>query len=187
MPTGSYGVVAQDTRFDPATDHRRRHGVNVGYTGNLKDGDEVRYDNGGGTSVNPLVDGNLYYVKVIDGQHVKLYADHALSGSPISLSGGSGENQRLVPTNQAGVTKDTSNRFNPHSADVDYGTSTIHLPYALDFVEQRPGRLQRRRRHAHRRPRRRRRVLRRERRRGLHELPRALDEEAGGRRDEGHR
>ena len=132
VPTGSYGVVAQDTRFNPATDIGV-NGVNVGYTGNLKDGDEVRYDNGGGTSVSPLVDGNLYYVKVIDGQHVKLYADHALSGSPISLSGGSGENQRLVPTNQAGVTKDTSNRFNPHSADVDYGTSTIHLPYAIDF------------------------------------------------------
>ena len=132
VPTGSYGVAREDTRFNPATDIGV-NGVNVGYTGNLKDGDEVRYDNGGGTSVNPLVDGNLYYVKVIDGQHVKLYADHALSGSPISLSGGSGENQRLVPTNQAGVTKDTSNRFDPHSADVDYGTSTIYLPYAIDF------------------------------------------------------
>src|SRR5262249_198149 len=61
----------------------------------------------------------------------QLYTNPDLTGSPISISGGSGENHRLVPTDQAGVAKDTSNRFDP-ATDVDYGTSRINLPYSIN-------------------------------------------------------
>ena len=131
VPTGTYTVTSEDTRFDPQHAITGGNTINIGYTGNLKNGDEVRYDNGGGTSVTGLTDGALYYVKVLgDGQSVQLFGDPSLSGSPIGLSGGIGENHRLVPTNQAGVTKDTSNRFNPLTGnDVDYTSNEITLPY----------------------------------------------------------
>src|SRR4029077_1915820 len=35
----------------------------------------------------------------------------------------------LVATDKAGVRRDQSGRFNPHSSDVNYGTYTITLPY----------------------------------------------------------
>src|SRR5207253_1865296 len=115
VPTGTYSVESKDTRFNPATDISGDQ-INVHYTGNLKDGTEVRYDNGGGTDVGPLQDGKLYYVQVVDGQHIKLYRNYdsntkTLSTPITSYSGGSGENQRLFPTDQAAPTKDTSPRF----------------------------------------------------------------------------
>jgi hypothetical protein len=66
-----------------------------------------------------------------DGQRLKLKDKdgNAISG----LGGGSGENHRLFPTSQAAPTKDASPRFNPRpvgmGGDVDYGSSTINLPY----------------------------------------------------------
>ena len=129
VATGSYTVATEDTRFDPATDISGGDTIDIHYTGNLHDGDEVRYDAGGGTPVTGLTDGALYYVDVLgDGKSVKLYSDHALSTAVTGLSGGSGENHRLFPTNQAAPTKDASPRFNP-AADVNYGTDTFNLPY----------------------------------------------------------
>src|SRR5206468_6829018 len=78
--TGTYDVTAKDTRFDPATAITGGNTIDIGYTGNLHDGDEVRYDAGGGADVFPLVDGHLYYVKVLgDGKSVKVYTDDALT------------------------------------------------------------------------------------------------------------
>src|SRR5581483_2465882 len=139
VPTGTYTLEAKDTRFNPAADISGGDTVDVHYTGNLQNGDEVRYDAGGGTPVTGLTDGGLYYVKVLDGQHVQLYASPSLSGSPISLSGGSGENHRLFPTNEAAPTQDASPRFNPADlgagGDVDYSTSTFHLPYDPNIAD----------------------------------------------------
>ena len=131
--TGSYTVASKDTRFDPAFDVSGGDTINFHYTGNLKVGDEVRYDAGGGTPVTGLTDGSVYYVRTLlgDGESLKLKDK---DGNPISgLSGGSGENHRLFPTSQAAPTKDASPRFNPRpvglGGDVDYGTNTINLPY----------------------------------------------------------
>src|SRR5262249_21593296 len=70
---------------------------------------------------NALVGGGLYYTKTVGPHQYQLYAAPNLT-IPVSISGGSGENHRLVPTDQAGVSRDASNRFDPHSGDVNYGT-----------------------------------------------------------------
>src|SRR5207253_10525463 len=77
-----------------------------------------------------VVGGGLYYMKNTGASQYAVYDNPSLSGSPIAISGGSGENHRLVPTDQAGVSKDSSNRFDP-GTDVDYGANTITLPYDL--------------------------------------------------------
>ena len=101
-----------DTRFNPATDIGGNT-INLGYTGTSRTARRSATTTAAAPASAPLVDGEPLLREGLDGQHVKLYADHALSGSPISLSGGSGENQRLVPTNQAGVRKDTSQPVQP--------------------------------------------------------------------------
>ena len=53
-----------------------------------------------------------------------------LDGTPTTLGPGAGKNHRLVPTDQAGVRKDESPRFEAHSSDVDYTSNTFNLPYA---------------------------------------------------------
>src|SRR5699024_4345832 len=73
------------------------------------------------------VGGGLYWVKKISPGVYQVYGNPNLTGSAISLSGGSGENHRLVPTDQAGVRQDTSPRFSP--AD-DVTGNTINLPYS---------------------------------------------------------
>src|SRR4029079_17908413 len=78
------------------------------------------------------VGGGLYYMKHVGSptsKQYQVYGDPGLT-SLVSISGGSGENHRLVPTDQAGVAKDASNRFDP-GADVNYGTDKITLPYNL--------------------------------------------------------
>src|SRR5205823_11289732 len=87
---------------------------------------EVLYDHGGGPSVGGLSDGHTYYVRVTGAQAVELKDK---DGNPITLaSGGSGENHRLIPTNQAGVRDDESPRFDPA---LDRSSSSITLPYTL--------------------------------------------------------
>ena len=136
--TGSYVVAAVDTRFNPATAISGST-INLGYDHGFKDGQEVRYDDGNVSSppdplitpINGLVDGGLYYVKVMNATSVQLYSDPGLTNL-IAVSGGTGESHRLVPTNQAGVTKDGANRFNPNTPGaVDLGANTIKLPYTL--------------------------------------------------------
>ena len=71
-------------------------------------------------------DGKAYYVRVVGPQSVQLLATPS-SVTPIAISGGVGENHRLVPTNQAGVRADESPRFNPQKAGAIVG-NTITLP-----------------------------------------------------------
>ena len=81
---------------------------------------------------NAPVRAGLYYVKSSGPHQYRLYDNPSLTGSPISISGGIGENHRLVPTDQAGVSRDASNRFNPTAGgDVDYSTDWITVPYDL--------------------------------------------------------
>ncbi len=81
---------------------------------------------------NALVGGGLYYVGSAGSHKYQLYDNPNLDGSPIAISGGSGENHRLVPTDQAGVSRDASNRFNPTAGgDVDYSGDWITVPYDL--------------------------------------------------------
>ncbi|HEX4526566.1 MAG TPA: hypothetical protein VH108_07475, partial [Gaiellaceae bacterium] len=213
VPTGTYSVHTVDMRFDPAAPGVLSSNTitfsaldDPGYN----DGEEVIYDNGGGTSIgglcattdktagpptcgvakvsgaqtltdlnttltvdstagfnsssgsftvdgisgvctysgtsgtefhnvscrgtvanNALVGGGLYYMKNVGGagsHQYQVYADPNLT-IPVTISGGTGENHRLVPTDRAGVSSDQSNRFNPNSGDVDYGSNTFHLPY----------------------------------------------------------
>ncbi|HET7128249.1 MAG TPA: hypothetical protein VFJ93_04150, partial [Gaiellaceae bacterium] len=77
-----------------------------------------------------LVGGGLYYIKNVGPHAYQLFDNPSLSGSPIAISGGSGENHRLVPTDQAGVSRDASNRFDPNG-DVDYSGDWITVPYDL--------------------------------------------------------
>ncbi|HEV8463176.1 MAG TPA: hypothetical protein VGQ38_20990, partial [Gaiellaceae bacterium] len=140
VKTGNYSVSTVDTRFDGATAVAGDQ-IDLGADGErLKDGQAVIYDNGGGTSIGGLIDASVDQDGVADGVQSRVYIAHTsdggrhvslteLDGTPISLTPGAGKNQRLVPTDQAGVRKDESPRFDANS-DVDYGSNTFNLPYA---------------------------------------------------------
>src|SRR5215203_4846896 len=126
---GSYSVQTIDTRFT-APGAISGNTINLGYDHGLQTGDAVLYDKGqGGSAITNLVDGNTYYVIRIDSTHVQLSATK--NGPPIAISGGSGQNHRLVPLNKAGVQKDDSRRFDPATAR---SGNTITLPYSLGLA-----------------------------------------------------
>jgi hypothetical protein len=147
VKSGEFTVSTVDTRFDGA--NVSANTIDLGYNHGFEEDQEVVYDNGGGTSIGGLLDNDpnndadpikpgkqtaLYYVHVVDAQHVQLRSTPG--GSIIPISPGVGENQRLVPTNQAGVRKDESPRFNPQkSGAVNTGTDTITLPYAHGLTD----------------------------------------------------
>ncbi len=65
----------------------------------LATGDAVFYENGGGTSIGGLTDGQTYYVIAVDATHIKLAGtfNDAVNNRPVSLtSPGTGSNQSLV-------------------------------------------------------------------------------------------
>ena len=139
VKTGNYSVGTIDTRFNGANVSSST--IDLGPdNAPLQDGQEVIYDNGGGASIGNLTDAGVdtdgsqdgiqsavYYVHTSDGRHIQLSSTPG--GSIIPITPGAGESHRLVPTNQAGVRKDDSPRFDPHSTDVDYTTFTFTLPY----------------------------------------------------------
>ncbi len=133
VATGTFTVDTIDTRFDPSSAVQPDGmTINLGYDHGLEEDQQVLYDAGGGTNIAGLIDGERYYVHVdgLGSQEVQLKS--APDGSIITgLSGGSGENHRLVPTNQAGVRQDASPRFNPQTA---VSGDTITLPYDLSEV-----------------------------------------------------
>jgi len=124
VKTGGYTVTSIDTRFRQADVSGST--IDLNYDHNFTEGQEVLYDNGGGTSIGGLTDGHVYYVHVTGAQTVQL---RDADGNPVTLAGGgTGESHRLVPTNQAGVRDDQSPRFDP---TLDRSGDTIALPYTL--------------------------------------------------------
>src|SRR5260370_8097406 len=95
----------------------------------FKEDQQVVYDAGGGTAIGGLNDGSTYYVHLValHPSEVQLKTTQGDNSTIVNtLSGGTGENQRVVPTNQPGVPKDHPPRFNPGN---DVAANTIKLPY----------------------------------------------------------
>ncbi|MEX1357532.1 MAG: hypothetical protein WD981_02810, partial [Gaiellaceae bacterium] len=133
VKSGAYQVTTIDTRFDPADAVEGGGVLNLGFQHGFEEGQEVVYDNGGGTSITGLTHGGVYYVDVIDSTRVKLSSTPG--GSAILVSGGSGQSHRLVPTDQAGVAEDSGMRFDPAK---NVSGNEITLPYSLTLASGDP-------------------------------------------------
>ena len=101
----TFGASAVATT-NPAADE-----ISFASNPDLATGDAVIYENGGGTSIGGLTDGQTYYVIAVDATHIKLAAtfNDAVNNQPVFLtSPGTGSSQSLVvkPTqfDLAGVT-----------------------------------------------------------------------------------
>ena len=73
----------------------------ISYTGHrLVTGDAVVYDNGGGTSINNLTDGNTYYIIKVDDDSFQLATSeiNATNGTYINLTDGVGSDHTLTLT-----------------------------------------------------------------------------------------
>ena len=134
--TGSYTLTATDTRFDGAS--VTSNSINLGFDQGLQTGDAVIYDDGGGTAIGGLTQGDQYFVVTSDGQHVQLADSYAhataLSPTVLSLSPGAGESHRLVPTNSAQPTAQN----NPYFSPSDVSGNSITLPYTLGLSSDDP-------------------------------------------------
>lgn len=76
----------------------------ISYTGHrLVTGDAVVYDNGGGTSIGNLTDGNTYYIIKVDDDSFQLATSsiNATNGTYINLTDGIGSNHTLTLTSGA--------------------------------------------------------------------------------------
>ncbi len=94
-----------------ATTHSAADEISFASSPNLATGDAVLYENGGGTSIGGLNDGQTYYVIAVDATHIELAGtfNDAVNNQPVSLTlPGTGSSQSLVvkPTQiaLAGVT-----------------------------------------------------------------------------------
>ena len=141
---GNFDVKALDTRFNGAT-AVSDDTIDLGPDYRLEYGQEVIYDNGGGTSIGGLSDSNVdidagkdgiqsqvYYVQTSDERHVQLSKTRGVGDAIVELSDATGDSHRLVRTDQAGVRKDASPRFDP-ALHVDYATDTFTVPYDVGF------------------------------------------------------
>ena len=92
---GILGLGASDVLFDPAAQHRV---VDLGAGHNLRTGDAIVYENGGGASAGGLVDGKTYYVIVLKDNRVELAAslEDAIAGKAVALSGAGTGSQKLI-------------------------------------------------------------------------------------------
>jgi len=92
---GILGLGAEDVVFDPATQQRV---VDLGAGHNLRNGDAIVYENGGGASIGGLEDGKTYYVIVLKDNRVALAAslEDAVAGKAIELGGNGTSSQKLI-------------------------------------------------------------------------------------------
>ena len=81
--------------FDPATQHRV---IDLGTGHNLRTGDAIVYENGGGASIGGLTDGNTYYVIVLKDNRVELAAslEDASAGNAVTLTSDGTSSQKLI-------------------------------------------------------------------------------------------
>ena len=155
VKTGGFTVTGLDTRLDPAASgvyDPADDSIALGYTHGLESGEAVLYDAGGGATIPGLTDGGTYYVIKVDSTRIRLATSHCravgaadpncaptavtvVGLDPLDGAELYGESHRIVPSDQAGVRKDESPRFNPQKAGaVNTSTEAITLPYALSDV-----------------------------------------------------
>ncbi|HEY3486294.1 MAG TPA: hypothetical protein VGK49_12970, partial [Ilumatobacteraceae bacterium] len=127
--TGQFTVDLQDTRFN-GTAANGSEVLELGYAHNFEAGQEVVYDPGEGGSIGGLSAGGLYYVVPESSTAVRLRGSPGTTcnGACITLTPGTGRNNRLVPTDEVGMTSDKAKRFDPQA---DVSGNTINLPYSL--------------------------------------------------------
>ena len=91
---GLLGLGEEEIAFDAG--QRRVIDLDEGH--NLRTGDAVRYDNGGGATMGALADEATYYVIILDGDRAELAAtrEDALAGKAIKLTGAGNAAQKLV-------------------------------------------------------------------------------------------
>ena len=141
VKTAALSLTQIDTRFDGAS-AVSGNTIDLGYNHGFDGGEQVMYDNGGGTSIGGLSDNGvdtngasglqsaIYYVIVVDGTHIKL--SDTPGGAEKVLAPGSGQGHRIVATQEANVRKDESPRFDPARPGVVSGdTLTLPDPHGL--------------------------------------------------------
>ncbi len=126
VATGSYTVTPRDLAFAP-WDITGGTTIHLANPHGFVNGDQVQYDKGYGDPINGLTQGGQYYVKVISATAFQLYAAATLTGSPLGLSGGTGDAHRLFKTNEANVTQNETPRFRPVNVTADATHGTVDL------------------------------------------------------------
>ncbi len=133
VDSGQFGVSYTNTSFDPSTAvNSTADTINLGYNHGLQTGDKVVYYNDGGTNINGLTDGQVYYAIVVNSTTIKLATsyDYAKAGTAINISntGVEGRAHRIVSATDVAPTGMDSRSFDA-SKDVNYTTNVIDLGY----------------------------------------------------------
>ena len=123
--------TTKDMRFRPTTAVSGDGRSTSAAPADLKDGDEVLYDDGGATA--PELTGRRRHLLLRRRRRrlhtCRLYHDHALDlGGHGHLRPAPARTTASHPTDQAGVVRTSRPAFDPATA-VNYGTNTITLPY----------------------------------------------------------
>ncbi len=137
VKAGAFDLSQTDTRFNGA--NVAGNTIDLGHAHGFEGGEQVMYDNGGGTSIGGLTDNGVdtsgaaglqsavYYVIYVDATRIKL--SDTPGGPEKALAPGSGIGHRIFDTREANVRKDESQRFDSTLPGVVSG-STLTLPYA---------------------------------------------------------
>src|SRR5581483_1813641 len=133
---GDDTIQAGTSFFDPATAiEADNQTIELGYVDGLVTGQQVTYDNGGGTSIGGLVNGATYYVIVVSATEVKLATTslNALAGHAIALTApvGGGTAQELIPSGLAGSGSTTGVTSNIIIGGFGHDTITLGSGYAV--------------------------------------------------------
>src|SRR5581483_7343581 len=128
---GDDTIQAGTSFFDPATAiEADNQTIELGYVDGLVTGQQVTYDNGGGTS-----NGATYYVIVVSATEVKLATTslNALAGHAIALTApvGGGTAQELIPSGLAGSGSTTGVTSNIIIGGFGHDTITLGSGYAV--------------------------------------------------------
>ncbi len=116
--------------------------LNLGYVDGFQTGDGVVYNDGGGTNLGGLTNGQTYYVIAVNATDIKLAASYedALSGQAITLSRsltGSGANHSLRlavnPKGNTGFRDNIGRMFNPATA-VTSTYDSVNVRYVDGFT-----------------------------------------------------
>lgn len=104
----------------------------------LRTGDQILYDDGGGTAIGGLTDGDMYWVRVIDANTLDMHSTRAAALDPtstaINLTDGVGTSHSFTPQSHA-IHLNTAGTYNYSGVTFDQsGTNDIETTHASGTI-----------------------------------------------------